>query len=244
MIISWGRNPLATKVTLDKKEVEILRLKIRIEELQDLMFSAHWALTTKVGDLQGAPTTEVDLEGARSSLDPNYYLEEKGASLDARVNELLAHYLEELNSKHFGDCTCTACSCSKCRAEDMLGIDTIKGLDKYGATKVEAALSQGRSYPEAIAWLENYDPGEPSLSSGWTKRGDWEAHLPRWRAEAASAAVWLKAYQEAHPEVALLALAEQALQSMDNRSSEDVDSWSESLATDIVGTSEEKSRNP
>lgn len=197
MLISWAKNPLATKVTLDEKDVEILRLKIRVEELQELMFSAHWSLTTKVGDLQGAPTTEVDLEGARSSLDPKYYLEEKGAALDARVNELLAHYLEELNSQHSGDCTCVPCSCSKCQAEDMLGIDTIKGLGKHGATKVQAALSQGRSYPEAIAWLENYDPVEPP---DW-KRGDWEAYLPKWKAEAARAAVWLKAYQEAHPEV-------------------------------------------
>ena len=28
-----------------------------------------------------------------------------------------------------------------------------------------------------------------------------ETYLPKWKAEAARAAVWLKAYQEAHPEV-------------------------------------------
>jgi hypothetical protein len=146
---------------------------------------------------------EKAIEEATKALDPAYWCEDDN-KLDTQVQELLDHYIEELRGSHLGDCTCFAMSCSKCHAESTLGIDTIKGLGKHSAHKIQSAFSykegdvwKERTLDEALAILKDYEP-KPTSGSGWDKVGGFEAHIPRWKAEAKVAYEWLLAYQTEH----------------------------------------------
>ena len=115
---------------------------------------------------------------------------------DKWLEERAADYTQELLGKHVGDCTCVPCSCSKCYAEMLLGIDTTKGLGKHSAYKIDGAFSGDASIEEAIQKLENYQPTY-NLSSSWPKE-EWEKHIPRWLEEGKRAHAWLVAYRDAH----------------------------------------------
>lgn len=108
------------------------------------------------------------------------------------MNELHDDYVAALRGTHVGDCTCVPCSCLKCHAEGYLGINTIPGLGKHLAYKVNAAFGPDgeRTIDEAIEYLANYDP-KPT-SPMWDGRLElWESCLPRWRDEASRAHAWL-----------------------------------------------------
>ena len=92
MKITYTPNPLCTVIELDEHEQEAFKLKIKIEQYEDMIFSAHFALTNR---------------------------------------------------------------------------------------------------------LKDYGP-KPQTGSGWDKVGGFEAHIPRWKAEAKSAYEWLLAYQAQH----------------------------------------------
>ena len=95
---------------------------------------------------------------------------------------------------HCGDCTCVPMTCTKCMAEEWLGINTIKGCGKHGLYKIDGAFRRNGgaavSIEEAIENLRNYDP-----KADWA---GWEVHAPRWMAEAKRALGWLIAYRDAH----------------------------------------------
>lgn len=206
MKITYAENPLLTTVELDDHEKQLFRYKLMVKELIDNhLFTAHFYLTQP--DM-------LDVERAKQAVDPDYYLGDEdgddtaGSKLEKRVDSLLEHYLEELQSSHCGDCTCVAMSCSKCHAEGILGIDTLKPYPgKHQLHKIDGAFRykdgeewRNHSIEEAIAKLESYDPKltDPDTSPGWAKVGGFEAHVPRWKAEAASALAWLKNYRDTH----------------------------------------------
>lgn len=192
MKITYTPNPLCTTVELDEHEKKELWYKLKIEGMVDKLFTVHYELKCK--EKRGGP----DMERIAEAVDPSYYLGNAERNpVDRRADELLEHYLEELQGRHVGDCTCFAMSCSKCNAESLLGIDTIKGLPKHSAHKIGEAFSykdgdvwKERPITEALAYLRNYDP-KPSWAG-------YEAHVPRWRAEVKVALEWLEAYVAEH----------------------------------------------
>lgn len=190
MKITYTPNPLNTIVELDLHEVEALRMKIKIDELEELLYDAHFHLK---------PGTYYDLAKATSSLDPNYWCQDGQSKLDERVEELLTHYVEELVRPHCGDCICFACSCSKCHAETLLKINTIPGLGKYSASRIETAFKDNRTIDQAIEHLRTYNPVRPK-GSGWDKFPPeyFDSHVPRWLSEAKAAYKWLSAYNLQH----------------------------------------------
>lgn len=113
---------------------------------------------------------------------------------DAWMNQFHADLETALSETHVGDCTCVPCSCTKCHAEHYLGIDTMPGLGKHLAYKVDHAFRGDRTIDEAIAALANYDP-QPESPMWDGKRELWDSCLPRWREEAAQAHTWLVAYR-------------------------------------------------
>jgi hypothetical protein len=192
MKITYTENPLNTVVELDDHEKEVFKLKLKLKEYEEMLFDAHFHLQE---DKQW-----FDIEKVRKALNPDHWCTDDESPVDKRVNEMFEHYLEELAGSHHGDCVCFAMTCSKCMAEDILGIWTIKGLGKHPAHKIDSLFRSGKNIHEAVDELEDYNPTYVP-NEGWERAGGktaWEQHLPRWQEEAKVAAIWLRNYRDEH----------------------------------------------
>lgn len=169
MNIVYTENPLCTRVELDEHEAKQFWASIKMAEMEELLFDAHFHMQDDRWN---------DMDAARRAVDPDYYMNEeddKPTKLDQRVQVLYEHYMDELVSSHGGDCTCFPMSCSKCHAENKLGLDTIKGLGKYsgnyifgvfrreGVATCAQAIASMQAQDElsdigkkALAWLIEY----------------------------------------------------------------------------------------
>jgi hypothetical protein len=183
MHIHYHPNPLQTVIELESHDLERLRLKLTIDDLQDRIYGAHFHLE---------PGKYFDVEAAIRSLDVHSLEEEP---FERKIDRLVDICVDELRGQHIGDCTCQPCSCMKCHAERLLGIDTIKGLGKHAAHKIDTAFAVERSLDEAIAWLDDY---KPERGEAWLRfpQADFERHIPRWTEEARQAAAWLREYRQ------------------------------------------------
>ncbi len=191
MKITYNKNPLWTTIELDEAEKKELWLKIKIKEMEELLFDAYFHLREKDKDF--------NLESARKAVEPDYYLgvtDNEKSDIDKRCDEMLEYYLAELQANHVGDCTCVPCSCIKCYAEDLLGINTTKGLGKHSAYKINAAFGNKneKTIEEALESLKNYNP---TKGDAWSKfsQEEFDKHVPRWKAEAKLAYDWLLKYK-------------------------------------------------
>jgi hypothetical protein len=187
MKIIYQDNPLDTVVELSESDRKEFWLKIKISEMENILESA-WLESNK---------TYYDIEKIRKDLDIDYWSSDDNTKtkLDERVDELFDIYIAELNGSHVGDCTCVPCSCTKCHAEDVLGINTIQGLKKHVASVIESAFNEYKTIDDAIYSLENYVPDRSK--GGWDSASDeqWECARPSFYKHAAEAAMWLKNYK-------------------------------------------------
>jgi hypothetical protein len=190
MKINYHKNPLYTTIDLDEHEKQMLWHKIKINEMEELLFTAHF---------NAEEGKYFNLAEVRRVLNPEYYCNDEKSGLDKRVDMLFDYYLDDLQSSHAGDCTCVACSCSKCQVESLLGIDTIKGLGKHSAYKIDSAFGKNneKSLDEALETLANYNPVK---GEGWERstQEEFDKHIPRWKAEAKVAYEWLVNYKKEH----------------------------------------------
>jgi hypothetical protein len=184
MIIHYNENPLKTRVELDDRDLEILKLNIKIARLEDVVFEISYYV--KDGK-------HYDLERVRKV--SKYELEE-----DANIERLYEYAVEELTlgRTHLGDCTKFPMSCEKCWAESLIGINTIEGMSGSGHY-INNAFDDDRTIEEAIEWLENYAPVK---TEQWLKNDPngetWNEHFPRWKKGAQQGAEWLKKYRAEH----------------------------------------------
>lgn len=180
MQIHYNPNPLLTTIELDPRDVLLLRVRILADQYEEQMVEAHMML-------ESGQTEQACVKLSQ------WHSEAFIRQVDHRLNFLI----EALQEEHCGDCTCVASSCLKCRAESFLGIDTIEGLSKYEANKINFAFRDGRSPDEAEAWLQSYCP---QRTCGWLilPEEDFNRHVPRWRKEAATALAWLRRYRHQH----------------------------------------------
>lgn len=200
MKIEWAENPLRTKVILDEKEKEIFRLKFKINELEDAIGSIKYYMDKDPNDVLKCPNPYMNgkthFQLAKEAI-PDIY----GDNFDTKIYHNANYYLEALEECHSGDCTCVPASCSKCFAEDLLGINTIEGLKKHSAYKVDSAFGSIQnpvSIDEAIENLKNYEPKfNPNDKTGWKGKEDlFNSCIPRWKQEAQDAHDWLKKYRD------------------------------------------------
>lgn len=214
MKIEYAPNPLYTKVILDEHEQEIFKWKIRLKEYEEMVYSAYHTLThhdwwnsliAKNGEAKPVRTLQDTIDEAVKELHPDYWMDEedgKQTKMEERVEMLFKLHMDDLVGYHVGDCTCVPCSCSKCWAENLLGIDTIKGLGKHEASKINSAFGRQneKTLDEVIASLEDYEPkpfeANPAFKN-WTKE-DHDKHIPRWREEGKRAHIWLINYRNTH----------------------------------------------
>jgi hypothetical protein len=206
MKIIYNKNPLRSVIELDEHEKEIFKMKIKEEELLDAISSAHFTLTHhewRNANTKKTRTIEETIAEAVEELDTNYVYSSgkyKDNGLNERVNLLYDHYMTDLQGTHAGDCCCFACSCSKCHAEEMLGIDTMKGLGKHEAYKIDSAFGRNneKSIDEVLEYLRTYEPVPPTDTTTWDKVGGWLKHVPRWKEETKKAYSWLLDYKNTH----------------------------------------------
>lgn len=192
MDIIYNKNPLRTQVLLTDEEVIELWYKIKVKEMQEAMFSAHFNLTQ---------TGYIDHERAVKYLNPTYWLGDDNHDLDERIDTLTNYAVEALKYDHCGDCTCVASSCDKCYAEDLVGVNTIPRLGKHSAYKIDGAFGpkQERTIDEAIEHLARKAVEPWMISEAYKNLPDmWDRNVPRWRAEYTAAAEWLTKYKHRH----------------------------------------------
>ena len=174
--IQWAQNPLETKVVLDDRAKENFKLRHVISRLVMNAYSAYFHLNSA--------DQYYDPERARAEL--HELIEDNVEKLF--VKHYADEYLEELEGRHVGDCTCVACSCTKCHSEELLGIDTLKGLHKHEAYAIASAFRQDgvQTAAQALAYLRGR---RIEATEAWMA-----PHLERWRAENERASAWLESY--------------------------------------------------
>ena len=177
MKIIYNHNPLKTTIELTKEEQRELWLKIKIEELIWIIVGIELFLSE----------TCFNLENARKEANAEYCCD-KEDGINKVVNDLYLKYLDALQDVHMGDCTYNACSCVKCHAEKLLGIDTIKGLRGSSAYHIYEAFVKNDNIHKAIEYLENY---QPKVEKGWE-----EPYINSWKLQAKKALEWLINYRD------------------------------------------------
>lgn len=194
MKIHWAKNPLETEIELDTwQEERLLAVSVRNEELLAILAQVQGVITW---DAKGP---EDAIKRARLEMDEYHRISE-------HVEKILPCFRQSLMGTHLGDCTSTASSCLKCRAEKFLGINTIKGLTADAGGAIERAFSNskivtsdGHDYDlrKALEYLQTYNP-EIDQSANLEKYGWYKKFLPQWKESATKAYKWLKTYQEKH----------------------------------------------
>jgi hypothetical protein len=153
MKITYTPNPLTSVVELEEHEVELMRLRIKVNEMEDMLFQAHFNLVNRqqdMGSLKALTPAEAIAEAVKE-LDPDYWCQDGESRLDRRVDELTQHYVEALKDSHAGDCNAFPASCSKCHAEELLGINT---LGTYPGKQVLHSLYHTFNYREGDVWKD------------------------------------------------------------------------------------------
>lgn len=195
MKIIYTENPLYIKIKLNKYEKNELWYKIKIDIMEDLLFMSHFYLEEN---------KRFDLKEAKKYLIPDYYLDEddvEKSPINKRTDLLLKHFIEELNSFHMGDCTNVACSCSKCLAEDKIGINTLSGINSNQINLINEAFQnvENNSIVNAISYINNLQLNLKNFENyNWEKIGGYEQYLEKWNQNKIKAHNWLLAYKEKH----------------------------------------------
>jgi hypothetical protein len=188
MKIHWHQNPFKTRIELDDRDRKMVLLALQCEEYEQILISLDMKLKDKE-----KPLTDLDEIKKRVG----HWGEICNMEVDS---ESVQRYLSYIDDEHMGDCTCVPCSCMRCYLENMLGIDTIRGLGKHAARNVQSAfgVDGDRTIEAAIATLE--EPKEYVKGDSWARfsQEEYEKHIPRWESERKAAAVWLRNYKQEH----------------------------------------------
>lgn len=189
MEIIWKKNPLATVIKIDDRDREYMRVKIEVDEL--------WNKVYHVKFLADPKWKRHDPEKAIKEI-----IAIDHVKIDKRINELMEYYENDLRQVHCGDCTCVPVSCTKCYAEEMLGINTIEGLGNHEGYKLISYFSKYNEIDDVLNALDNYKVEPFAENKAWRNSNFTEEYynswIPEWTAQAKSAAVWLRKYKEEH----------------------------------------------
>lgn len=189
MQIVWDHNPLKTRVYLTDQEKDILLLKVQKEELLEIVSHTYFILSDKAT----ASIMKTDAYKKEVLEDISYEsLYGKAVKYKEEAKRMFGYYIDALEKEeHSGDCTCSPFSCIKCHAETLIGIDTIKGLSKYSALKIQGAFALHNDIDKALNHLNTY---RAHLDANPPWEG-WESYADRWETEAKTAAYWLSKYK-------------------------------------------------
>ena len=191
MKIHWNENPLKTEVEVNDNDRERILLYVQNEHYSEILCGLDLWLKGKIrhGEL-------ISIEKIRNAV--SGWGEICNMTTES---EYVTEYVDQLKYAHVGDCTCLPTSCMKCMAEEALGIDTIAGLGKHSAHKIQNAFGgfgdlPSRSIDEAIEILQTKP--EYKKPDNWPDSVGYEKHISRWEAERKSALDWLVNYKKKH----------------------------------------------
>lgn len=92
------------------------------------------------------------------------------------------------NEEHCGDCTKVLCSCSKCYAEDIWGVNLTEGIKH--SQYITSAFREGR---------DTIDQAIENLKQSKEYKEEWQQpHIERWEAERKVALDSLIKYKDKH----------------------------------------------
>lgn len=190
MKINWNQNPFFTTIEIDDRDKEMILKSIQAEAYEDMLCDLDLWIS---GDIKTDIPVTIEMVAEKVS--------GWGKICNLTVeSEQIQGYIDELKYPHCGDCICVPCSCMRCHVEVMLGVNTIEGLGKHSARKVEGAFGKDgkRTIDEAITILET--PQEHIKGASWKNisQEDFEKHIPRWEKEREAAADWLRDYKQKH----------------------------------------------
>lgn len=188
----WNDNPMRTSVVLDDADRRLLRALVEVEELRECIGGAHLDLDPEWRQQHSKTEDSVAIQNAIMCLRYEWIEGEAevcGKTFAQHVDDRTALYARELESGvHDGDCTCVACSCLKCHAERLAGIDTIGGLTKGMGHAIAHRFAPGKTSADVVAELRAYAPNPNDCER-------LRAHHDRWVADARAAADWLERYR-------------------------------------------------
>jgi hypothetical protein len=194
MEIIYTENPLATKIVLTDTEKELLLTKVKLDRLEDMMWSLYFNFVKRKSD------TLYDPEVGIKMLESWVKFQEKDKTEEDEYNSG-GYIFDALDDVHVGDCTCFPCSCEKCYLEEKLGINTLPGAHKHMLHQIfsafkdadDSAIPVGSKINFAIEKLNKPYTMEDTLAEKW-----WEDHLDRWNVERSDAHKWLLEYGKEH----------------------------------------------
>lgn len=134
MKIHYHRNPFKSKITLTSIEKKELLYKLTIKRLHSMMDMASAYLSRSRPRL-------FNPEKALNSVNIQYRSAngELPSQFDLQCQQEFDEMLKALSGEHLGDCVQVACSCTKCEAESLLGINTLPNMhQKTGGLLFEA----------------------------------------------------------------------------------------------------------
>lgn len=178
MRIIYNKNPCLSSIILDDVEKELFVEKFKVEYFLTNLHHLNYLLDKKDDKIQALK----DLNNVMES----YY--------NTNVDEEAKTYFTDLEKGvHVGDCTCVPCTCTKCYAEDILGVSTIEGLGKHHLYKIDNYFSKNpdNTIDDAITYLTKYYDSGP-VPDNWknSEEAYWK-YMVRWKEEAKQAAEWL-----------------------------------------------------
>lgn len=134
--VEWADNPLLSRVILSPIGKEYLVMKLQVEyweEITDMVIHSTDLSEEKKAEM-------LDFSSAKEYSD-----------------SMARYYERELLGTHSGDCTASPQGCTKCYAENLLGITTIPDMSsKIGYDLVYSLRSGQTPSLEAQKWIDNH----------------------------------------------------------------------------------------
>lgn len=137
MNIIWNVNPKYTTLSLTELDKQIISLVVNQYELiEEATLTMHYVKNNDNNFIRHI----------------NYFYDLYDKSNNIPINKNVIYSLTE--GYHEGDCTCLPATCQKCYAEEMLNINTLKGISKHSLRLIDTALINENNIPQkAIIFL-------------------------------------------------------------------------------------------
>lgn len=195
--ITLTENPLQSKVTMTESARREFVLRFALKQMEDIAWEVKFrndeqSSSFKPERAADAVTTFTEFEGH------DVYPENSFSFWEAfgKKNHLDS-YIHALNEEHGGDCTAVACSCIRCWAESLAGIDTCPG-GKHMNARIAALFAAPITDPKLVAYQAERKQKSDEYWEKFKqeKPQEWEAIQVRWAKERADLDEYMRKHRQ------------------------------------------------